>query len=93
MIANFGYKDGSGEYFLSIDTDKCNGCGDCVKACPALAIEMKDVMVDIDGKNAAAVREEHRKKLRYSCSSCFDGKKIFCMLACRQNAIILTYGK
>jgi hypothetical protein len=23
MIANYGYKDGSGEYYISIDTDKC----------------------------------------------------------------------
>lgn len=34
MRANYGYKDGSGEYFITIDTDKYNGCGDCVPACP-----------------------------------------------------------
>jgi hypothetical protein len=27
MIANYGYKDGSGEFFISIDTDCCDGCG------------------------------------------------------------------
>ena len=31
MIANYGYKDGSGDWFISIDTDRCNGCGKC---CP-----------------------------------------------------------
>jgi len=35
MLANFGYKDASVDFFTTIDTDKCNGCGDCVTACPA----------------------------------------------------------
>lgn len=35
MIANYGYKDGSGDYFIAIDTDKCDGCGKYVEACPA----------------------------------------------------------
>ncbi len=30
LIANFEYNDGSGEFFISIDTDRCSGCGDCV---------------------------------------------------------------
>ena len=34
MIANYGYKDGSGDYFIAIDTEKCNGCKDCVSTCP-----------------------------------------------------------
>jgi len=34
MLANYGYKDGSGEYFITIDTEKCDGCGKCVEACP-----------------------------------------------------------
>lgn len=35
MLANYGYKDDSGDFFITIDTDKCNGCGDPVSACPA----------------------------------------------------------
>jgi hypothetical protein len=31
LIANYGYKDGSGEYFITLDTDKCDGCGKCVE--------------------------------------------------------------
>ncbi len=31
--ANYGYKDGSGEYFITIDTDLCNSCGKCAEAC------------------------------------------------------------
>ena len=26
MIANYGYKDGSGDYFIAIDTDNLNKC-------------------------------------------------------------------
>ena len=42
MIANFGYKDGSGEFFITIDTDKCNGCGDCIPVCPAGVLEIRE---------------------------------------------------
>ena len=40
MIANYGYMDGSGQYFIKIDSDKCDGCGDCVTACPAGVLEV-----------------------------------------------------
>ena len=26
MIANYGFKDGSGDWYVAFDTDKCNGC-------------------------------------------------------------------
>ena len=29
MKANYGYKDGSGDFFITIDTDLCNTCGPC----------------------------------------------------------------
>ncbi len=34
MITHYGYIDGSGEYFIVVDSDKCVGCGKCITACP-----------------------------------------------------------
>ena len=34
MKANYGYKDGSGEYYITIDTELCNSCSKCVEVCP-----------------------------------------------------------
>lgn len=69
MIANYGYKDGSGEFFIIVDTDKCAACGEkpCVGACPENVLE---VMVDDCNDEVIAVREEHRKKIKYSCAPC-----------------------
>ena len=38
MLANYGYKDGSGDWFITIDTDKCDGCGICATRCERMAI-------------------------------------------------------
>ena len=48
MLANYGYKNGSGDYFITIDTDKCNGCGDCVDACPVHAIKRNNWKLGMD---------------------------------------------
>ena len=36
MLANYGYEDGSGHYYIKIDTSKCAECTDkaCIPACP-----------------------------------------------------------
>ena len=41
MITHYGYSDGSGEYYITIDSDKCNGCGICVKQCPMSALQLE----------------------------------------------------
>ena len=46
MIANYGYKDGSGEYYISINTDLCINCEAqraCLKVCPK---EMFETITD-----------------------------------------------
>lgn len=90
MKAHYGYKDGSGDYFIMIDTDKCDGCGKCVEACPYGVLEMIPDEFDIEDGPMVAVREEHRKKIKYSCAPCkpISGeRKVPCILACEPQAI------
>lgn len=71
MIANWGYQDGSGAYFITIDTDKCNGCGKCKEVCPQGVFEVGEDPGDpLREELVAIVVEEHRKKIKYTCSPC-----------------------
>jgi Fe-S-cluster-containing hydrogenase component 2 len=88
VIIHYGYKDGSGEYFISIDTEKCDGCGACVEVCPPGVLEIKTMMIDLDDVIVAAVTEEHRKKIKYSCAPCKPEQKPPCVEACNRAAIV-----
>ena len=92
MLANYGYKDASGDFFITIDTDKCNGCGDCVKACSA------DVFIVLDedpndplrDDPVAVVADDKKKKVKYECNPCkptLDRLPLPCVRACRGKAI------
>ncbi len=71
MIANYGYKDGSGDYFIAIDTDKCNGCNDCVSACPYGVMDVgPDENDPLSDEEVAFVTEAERKKIKYTCAPC-----------------------
>ncbi|MFX0031443.1 MAG: 4Fe-4S binding protein [Candidatus Hodarchaeota archaeon] len=89
--ANYGYKDGSGEYFITIDTDLCNSCGKCVDACPENVLEMGENELDPLGDEVIAiVSEEHRKKIKYSCAPCKPvgkTKELPCVKSCEPGAI------
>jgi len=91
MIAHFGYKDGSGDYFIIVDTDRCNGCGDCVPVCPAGVLEIRDNEFDpLAEDTMAAVTEEHRRKIKYSCAPCKPDSgrpPLPCVAACGLDAI------
>jgi Fe-S-cluster-containing hydrogenase component 2 len=88
MITHYGYIDGSGEYYIVIDSDKCNGCGKCAKACPQTALELITEFIDLEDKTVAAVKEEHRKKIRYTCGTCKpEQNQTPCVLACGSKAI------
>ena len=91
MLANYGYKDGSGDYFITIDTGKCDGCGDCISACPNGVLEIVENEFDpLEGGQIAAVTEGHRKKIKYSCAPCkptSGRKELPCISACEPDAI------
>jgi ferredoxin len=92
MITHYGYSDGSGEYYITIDTDKCNGCGKCVKKCPQSALQLESMFIDLEDKTVASVTEEHRKKIKYTCSSCKpESNKSPCVLVCDMKSINCTW--
>ena len=89
MLAHYGYKDGSGDYFITIDTDKCVSCEDhgCAPACPAQVLQ---IIVDDYDDEVAAIAEDHRKKIKYSCAVCKpdrDRPELPCLVACKPGAI------
>ena len=93
MKAHYGYKDGAGDFFLIIDTDKCVACDDrgCVPVCPSGVLE---VLADDYDEEVATVVEEHRKTLKYSCAPCKpdrDRPPLPCLTACKPGAITHTW--
>jgi len=87
--ANYGYMDGSGEFFITIDTDLCLDCTDhsCVSACP---VGLFEIIVDDYDDEVAAIKEEHRKKLKYDCAPCkpvSDRPPLPCVDACAPGAV------
>jgi NAD-dependent dihydropyrimidine dehydrogenase PreA subunit len=92
MLANYGYQDGSGEYFITIDTEKCDGCGECVKLCPAGVFEVKeeDPHDPMREGPVAVVAQDKRRKLKYECNPCkpsTNAPALPCVKACKAGAI------
>ncbi len=91
MKANFGYKDGSGEFFIAIDTAKCDGCGDCVTACKTNVLELADNEFDpLAISRIAVVKPAHRKAIKYDCGPCkppSQAPRSPCVTACKTGAM------
>jgi Fe-S-cluster-containing hydrogenase component 2 len=87
VIANYGYEDGSGSYYITIDGDVCATCSEhgCVSACPqaVFSIEMDDY-----DDYVAVVAEGARKRLRELCSGCKSPQReLPCVKACTGGAL------
>ena len=93
MLANYGYNDGSGDYFITIDTEKCDGCGDCLPACPAAMFQLSENEFDIEAENEIAViSKDFSKKIKYACGPCkpssgYETSSLPCIIACKPAAI------
>ncbi|MBN1368121.1 MAG: hypothetical protein JW967_09380 [Dehalococcoidales bacterium] len=87
----YGYNDGNGDYYITIDLAQCNGCRECVTTCPAGIFE---VLQEDGRKPKARVTEATRKKLAILCPgilSCSNSNNKTCQSACPQKAITLTW--
>jgi ferredoxin len=93
MLTEYGYKDSSGEYFITINADECNGCGDCVPACPSkIFCVVEDTPIDpVRVVPLAIVDEEKCATLNNECHRCkpAPGQRLLlpCVLACKAEAI------
>lgn len=89
MIANYGYRDGSGEYYITIDTTRCVGCRGrwCVDACPERLFEIE---ADDYDDEVAVIALAGRRLLREKCSACKPSggyRELPCTSACRPGAV------
>jgi Fe-S-cluster-containing hydrogenase component 2 len=92
MLANYGYKDASGDFFITIDTAKCNGCGDCAGTCPASVFMISDEDPNDPMRNepVALVAEDRKTRLKYECNPCkpsTDRAPLPCLQVCKAGAI------
>ena len=92
MLANYGYKDASGDFFITLDTDKCDGCGACVPACPAQVFAKvdEDPNDPLREEPVAVVVKDKTKKLKYECNPCkppSNRPPLPCVIACPKGAI------
>jgi Fe-S-cluster-containing hydrogenase component 2 len=92
MLANYGYKDASGDFFITIDTERCNGCKDCVRACPAkvFVVVEEDPNDPMREEPVAMVAGGKNKKLKYECNLCkptANRRALPCVTACKAEAI------
>jgi ferredoxin len=94
MEVYYGFMDGSGEWFLRLDTDRCDGCARCVEVCPGHVLEVgPDELDPLGDGTVARVRDEELRKLRYTCAPCRPGcgdGPTPCMAACGPEAISFT---
>ena len=94
MITYYGYTDGSGEYFVVIDSDKCSGCGHCVEQCPKKVLHIESVFIDLEDKPIAVVKEEFCNKIGYICATCKpETNKTPCVLSCTTGAVKCVFDR
>jgi ferredoxin len=93
MIAHYGYQDGSGDFFIAVDTDRCDGCAACVAPCPSqvLAVVDQDPNDPLRECPVALVVDAKRNKLKDACAPCkpvgLDQPRLPCVQACPHKAI------
>jgi ferredoxin len=87
MKISYGYSDGTGEYYVTLDSSRCDGCAKCVAACPQSVWEIGR---NDQGQPKAQVKEALRKKLHLACpgyQTCSTQNTLNCHSACPNDAI------
>ncbi|HEY95932.1 MAG TPA: 4Fe-4S dicluster domain-containing protein [Dehalococcoidia bacterium] len=87
----YGYNDATGDYYITINSVKCDGCGECITACPSSIYEIAS---DENGRSVAMVKETLRKKLSILCpgvGNCNGREKGNCQAVCPGQALTISW--
>ncbi len=88
---HYGYNDATGDYYITIDTGKCDGCKECVSVCP---VGIFEVVAENGRQPKAVVKESVRKRLSILCpgyTSCSSNNQVNCRSACSSKSISLSW--
>lgn len=93
MLANYGYQDGSGTYYIRIDTDACVDCAarGCLTACPE---QLFASITDDYDDEVVEIREAGRQSLAGLCAACKPAagySSLPCTTACPAAAIVHSW--
>jgi hypothetical protein len=90
MKAHYGYEDGSGSYYITVNTEYCTSCDGkpCVDACVQRIFEKE---IDDFDDEVVIVREDSRNSLRSICAACKPQigrlRALPCEIACEKGMI------
>ena len=91
MIVHYGYTDAQGDFRISIDTDKCDGCGICADICPAGLFCLEEDDYD---EIKAEVKQAFINKVGILCPGSAVCKKLNranCIESCPHSALSITF--
>ena len=91
MIVHYGYRDAIGDFRITVDTDKCDGCGECVRICPEHFFTLEEDDYD---EIKAVVKEELINKVGILCPGaavCKKNNTLNCTEACPNNALSVSW--
>lgn len=95
MRIHYGYTDASGEYRITIDTERCNGCGECVKVCPESIFEVVEDEFDIENEDklVVKVKDSLAKAIGHKCLGykICSQRHTTCQFVCPNDAIRHTW--
>jgi ferredoxin len=86
MIIQYGYADGIGEFYISINSSICNVCCKCINECPEKIFE---IYVNEINEKMVKVKDEMSNKIGYICPG--QNKCGKCVNICELSAIKLSW--
>ena len=91
MIIHYGYRDALGDFRITVDTDKCDGCGDCVEICPLNFFALEEDDYD---ELKVVVKKKFINQVGILCpggSVCRKKNNSNCVETCRKSAISISW--